>query len=59
MIFQDHHLLMDRTVFDNVAIPLIIAGASGDDIRRRVSAALDKSRAARQSEKLPDPALRR
>ena len=28
MIFQDHHLLMDRTVFDNVAIPLIIAGAS-------------------------------
>ncbi|VFS86737.1 Cell division ATP-binding protein FtsE [Raoultella terrigena] len=35
MIFQDHHLLMDRTVFDNVAIPLIIAGASGDDIRRR------------------------
>ena len=42
MIFQDHHLLMDRTVFDNVAIPLIIAGASADDIRRRVSAALDK-----------------
>ncbi|WP_369073881.1 ATP-binding cassette domain-containing protein, partial [Klebsiella pneumoniae] len=41
MIFQDHHLLMDRTVFDNVAIPLIIAGASYDDIRRRVSAALD------------------
>ncbi len=42
MIFQDHHLLMDRTVYDNVAIPLIIAGASGEDIRRRVSAALDK-----------------
>lgn len=41
MIFQDHHLLMDRTVYDNVAIPLIIAGASGDDIRRRVSAALE------------------
>ena len=29
-------------MYDNVAIPLIIAGASGDDIRRRVSAALDK-----------------
>ncbi|MDU6435258.1 MAG: cell division ATP-binding protein FtsE [Pantoea sp.] len=42
MIFQDHHLLMDRSVYDNVAIPLIIAGASGEDIRRRVSAALDK-----------------
>ncbi|OBU10987.1 cell division ATP-binding protein FtsE [Morganella psychrotolerans] len=42
MIFQDHHLLMDRTVYDNVAMPLIIAGASQEDIRRRVSAALDK-----------------
>ncbi|MBT0722217.1 cell division ATP-binding protein FtsE [Tatumella sp. TA1] len=42
MIFQDHHLLMDRTVYDNIAIPLIISGASEEDIRRRVSAALDK-----------------
>ena len=42
IVFQDFKLLMDRTVYDNVAIPLIIAGASGDDIRRRVSAALDK-----------------
>ncbi|MGJ7128879.1 cell division ATP-binding protein FtsE [Morganella morganii] len=42
MIFQDHHLLLDRTVYDNVAMPLIIAGASQEDIRRRVSAALDK-----------------
>ena len=42
MIFQDHHLLLDRTVYDTVAMPLIIAGASPEDIRRRVSAALDK-----------------
>ena len=42
MIFQDHHLLMDRTVYDNVSMPLIIAGASQEDIRRRVSDALDK-----------------
>ncbi|HGJ5876811.1 MAG TPA: cell division ATP-binding protein FtsE [Arsenophonus sp.] len=42
MIFQDHHLLFDRNVYDNVAMPLIIAGASSEDIRRRVSAALDK-----------------
>jgi len=42
MIFQDHHLLLDRTVYDNVAMPLIIVGASTEDIRRRVSAALDK-----------------
>ena len=33
---------MERTVYDNVAMPLIIAGASSEDIRRRVSAALDK-----------------
>ena len=42
MIFQDHHLLFDRNVYNNVAMPLIIAGASSEDIRRRVSAALDK-----------------
>ncbi|MFP3029485.1 MAG: cell division ATP-binding protein FtsE [Arsenophonus sp.] len=42
MIFQDHHLLFDRNIYDNVSMPLIIAGASSEDIRRRVSAALDK-----------------
>ena len=41
-IFQDHHLLFDRTVFDNVAMPLIIAGYRHQDIARRVRAALDK-----------------
>jgi cell division transport system ATP-binding protein len=42
VIFQDHRLLMDRTVFDNVALPLIIAGYRHQDIRKRVQAALDK-----------------
>ncbi|MBM7457198.1 cell division transport system ATP-binding protein [Oceanisphaera litoralis] len=42
MIFQDHHLINARTVFDNVALPLVIEGYSHQDIRRRVSAALDK-----------------
>jgi cell division transport system ATP-binding protein len=41
VIFQDHKLLMDRTVFDNVALPLIIAGFSRDDVAKRVRAALD------------------
>ena len=41
-IFQDHHLLFDRTVFDNVALPLVIAGYRHQDIGRRVRAALDK-----------------
>ena len=42
MIFQDHRLLMDRTVFDNVALPLMIEGYSLSEARKRVQAALDK-----------------
>jgi cell division transport system ATP-binding protein len=42
IIFQDHQLLFDRTVHDNVALPLIIAGFSHKDIGKRVRAALDK-----------------
>ena len=41
MVFQDHRLLYDRSVFDNVALPLIIAGLSHRDAARRVRAALD------------------
>lgn len=42
IIFQDHQLLFDRTVYDNVALPLIIAGFPDREIGRRVRAALDK-----------------
>lgn len=42
MIFQDHRLLHDRTVFDNVALPLVVAGMKHAEIKRRVRAALDK-----------------
>ena len=42
IIFQDHQLLFDRTVFDNVALPLIIAGERQREIGKRVRAALDK-----------------
>lgn len=41
VVFQDHRLLVDRTVFDNVALPLVIAGMRHQDIGRRVRAALD------------------
>ena len=41
-MFQDHRLLFDRTVFDNVALPLVIAGYRHQEIRKRVQAALDK-----------------
>jgi len=42
MTFQEHRLLFDRTVFDNVALPLVIVGFQHQEIRRRVRAALDK-----------------
>jgi len=42
MVHQSHHLLFDRSVYDNVALPLIIAGFNPADIGRRVRAALDK-----------------
>ena len=41
MIFQSHQLLMDRTIFDNVALPLVIEGYTRKQIVRRVSAALE------------------
>jgi cell division transport system ATP-binding protein len=42
VVFQDHRLLMDRPVFDNVALPLIVADTSFKEIDRRVRAALDQ-----------------
>ncbi|PSU32922.1 cell division ATP-binding protein FtsE [Photobacterium lutimaris] len=42
IIFQDHKLLMDRTIYDNVALPLRVELATENEIKRRVSAALDK-----------------
>ncbi len=42
VVFQDHQLLFDRTVFDNVALPLLIQGIPPQDAARRVRAALDK-----------------
>ncbi len=42
VVFQNHQLLFDRTVFDNVALPLVIAGYDHREVARRVRAALDK-----------------
>ncbi len=42
MVFQDHKLLYDRTVADNVALPLIIAGANHREAGRRVRASLEQ-----------------
>lgn len=42
LVFQDQKLLMDRSVFDNVMLPLAITGYPPKDAQRRVRAALDK-----------------
>jgi cell division transport system ATP-binding protein len=42
IVFQDYKLLHDRTVFDNVALPLVVMGVPHRDVRKRVHAALDK-----------------
>ncbi|AFL74874.1 cell division ATP-binding protein FtsE [Thiocystis violascens] len=42
MIFQDHRLLPDRSIFDNVALPLVVTGLGQKEVGRRVRAALDQ-----------------
>lgn len=42
MVFQDHRLLMERTVFANVELPLVIGGIAAAERGRRVRAALEK-----------------
>ena len=42
VVFQNHQLLFDRTVYNNVALPLTIAGFSPKEVGRRVRAALSK-----------------
>jgi len=42
IVFQDNQLLYDRSVFDNIALPLIIGGYRYRDIKKRVTAALDR-----------------
>ena len=42
VVFQNHHLLYDRPVFDNVALPLVVLGFDHREISKRVRAALDQ-----------------
>ncbi len=53
MMFQDHQLLMDRPVYDNVALPLVVADAPFRDIDKRVRAALDQVGLLEQVRALP------
>ena len=42
VVFQDHHLLADRSIYENVAIPLLIRNWHPRDIARRVRGALGR-----------------
>ena len=52
-VFQDHKLLADRTVEDNVALPLVVAGTDHRETRRRVRAALDKVGLLKKAKRFP------
>ena len=53
IIFQDHQLLFDRPVFDNVALPLHIQGYRHQEIAKRTRAALDKVGLLRKEKSMP------
>lgn len=53
VVFQNHQLLFDRTVYDNVALPLTISGYQPRDAGRRVRAALSKVGLTGKEKKYP------
>lgn len=53
MIFQNHQLLKDKTVFDNVSLPLVIEGYTRKEIEKRVLVALERVGLANKAKSLP------
>jgi cell division transport system ATP-binding protein len=53
LIFQDHKLLFDRNLFDNVLLPLQIAGFDHHESAKRVRAALDKVGLLKREKAIP------
>jgi cell division transport system ATP-binding protein len=54
MIFQNPRLLENHSVYENVALPLVISGYQRSEIKRRVRAALDKVDLLRKEQLLPN-----
>ncbi len=54
MVFQDHKLLYDRSVADNVALPLVIAGVGRREAARRVRAALEQVGLLKKEKRNPE-----
>ena len=53
LVTQDSRLLLDRTVFDNVQLPLLIAGLPRREAEHRASAALERVGLARHAKAMP------
>ncbi len=53
-VFQDHQLLHDRSVYDNVALPLEVCGYKPAEAGRRVRAALDKVGLLKKEKSFPE-----
>ncbi len=53
IVFQDHRLLADRSVADNVALPLILRGMRRGDIAKRVRSVLDRVSLGARANALP------
>jgi cell division transport system ATP-binding protein len=54
MIFQDYHLLQDRNLYENIALPLYVVGTRHSDIPERVEAVIDQVGLTGKEEHLPD-----
>ena len=54
MIFQDYHLLRDRSLFENIALPLYVIGTRHNDIPDRVEEVIDQVGLTGKEEHSPD-----
>ena len=54
MIFQDYHLLRDRSLFENIALPLYVIGTRHNDIPERVEEVIDQVGLTGKEEHSPD-----
>ena len=54
MIFQDYHLLRDRSLFENIALPLYVIGTRHNDISERVEEVIDQVGLTGKEEHSPD-----
>ena len=54
MIFQDYHLMRDRNLYENIALPLYVIGASHSEITDRVENMIDQVGLVGKEDHAPD-----